>query len=135
MHQSRLCAVLIDCRTADLEDAARFWGEALGRPVDPNHAGSRGRVLSLDREHDALQRSAHAIGRRGADRRRVVLDRSGDRQSGRLQRGHMARIGIDQQRIRAGARERRPDRAADGARAPDHQVFHPALAILSKMLI
>jgi hypothetical protein len=29
MHHSRLCAVLIDCRTSDLERAARFWGEAL----------------------------------------------------------------------------------------------------------
>jgi hypothetical protein len=31
MHHSRLCAVLIDCRTSDLDGAARFWGEALGR--------------------------------------------------------------------------------------------------------
>jgi hypothetical protein len=34
MHHSRLCAVLIDCRTSDVDAAARFWGEALGRPVD-----------------------------------------------------------------------------------------------------
>ncbi len=32
MHHSRLCAVLIDCRTSDVDAAARFWGEALGRP-------------------------------------------------------------------------------------------------------
>jgi predicted enzyme related to lactoylglutathione lyase len=42
MHYSRLCAVLIDCRTSDLEAAARFWGAALGRAVDPNHPSSRG---------------------------------------------------------------------------------------------
>jgi hypothetical protein len=34
MHHSRLCAVLIDCKTADLDEAARFWAAALGRPVD-----------------------------------------------------------------------------------------------------
>lgn len=47
MHHSRLCAILIDCNTADLGAAARFWAEALGRPVDPGHAGSRGNYLML----------------------------------------------------------------------------------------
>jgi predicted enzyme related to lactoylglutathione lyase len=37
MHHSRLCAVLIDCKTEDIDAAARFWADALGRPVDPNH--------------------------------------------------------------------------------------------------
>src|SRR5215475_9447014 len=36
MHHSRLCAVLIDCKTADVDEAA-----ALGRPVDPDHPMSR----------------------------------------------------------------------------------------------
>jgi hypothetical protein len=48
MHQSRLCAVLIDCRTANLDDAARFWGEALGRPVDTGHPGTRGNYVMLE---------------------------------------------------------------------------------------
>jgi Glyoxalase-like domain len=52
MHYSRLCAVLIDCRTSDLAGAARFWGEALGRPVDSNHAGSRGNYLMLQTPPD-----------------------------------------------------------------------------------
>ena len=47
MHRSRLCAVLIDCRTSDLDAAARFWGEALGRAVDPNHPSSRGNYRML----------------------------------------------------------------------------------------
>jgi predicted enzyme related to lactoylglutathione lyase len=47
MHYSRLCAVLIDCRTSDLDAAARFWGEALGRAVDPNHPSSRGNYRML----------------------------------------------------------------------------------------
>ena len=48
MHHSRLCAVLIDCRTDNLEDAARFWAEALGRPVDPDHPGTRGHYVMLE---------------------------------------------------------------------------------------
>jgi catechol 2,3-dioxygenase-like lactoylglutathione lyase family enzyme len=44
--------VLIDCRTSDLDGAARFWGEALGRPVDSNHPGSRGNYLMLQTPAD-----------------------------------------------------------------------------------
>jgi catechol 2,3-dioxygenase-like lactoylglutathione lyase family enzyme len=47
MHHSRLCALLIDCRTADLDEAARFWAAALGRPVDPAHPGTRGNYRML----------------------------------------------------------------------------------------
>ena len=47
MHHSRLCAVLIDCHTPDVEKAAHFWGEALGRAVDFAHAGSRGNYRML----------------------------------------------------------------------------------------
>jgi len=48
MHHSRLCALLIDCQTSDLDGAARFWSAALGRSVDPNHPGSRGNYLMLE---------------------------------------------------------------------------------------
>jgi hypothetical protein len=41
MHHSRLCAVLIDCKTADVDEAANFWAAALGRPVDRNYPMSR----------------------------------------------------------------------------------------------
>jgi len=47
MHHSRLCAILIDCNTSDVDAAARFWGEALGRPVDPDHPASRGNYRML----------------------------------------------------------------------------------------
>jgi hypothetical protein len=33
MHKSRLAAFVIDCKTTDVEKAARFWGAALGRSV------------------------------------------------------------------------------------------------------
>ena len=52
MHHSRLCAVLIDCKTSDVDEAARFWGEALGRPVDPSHPGSRGNYRMLETPPD-----------------------------------------------------------------------------------
>jgi predicted enzyme related to lactoylglutathione lyase len=52
MHHSRLCAVLIDCRTSDLEAAAGFWAQALGRSVDRKHAGSRGNYLMLETPPD-----------------------------------------------------------------------------------
>jgi hypothetical protein len=49
MHHSRLCAILIDCKTSDTDEAARFWGEALGRSVDLDHPGTRGDYRMLDR--------------------------------------------------------------------------------------
>ncbi|HKU80266.1 MAG TPA: VOC family protein [Rhodanobacteraceae bacterium] len=36
MHHSRLCSIIIDCRTDDLEAAARFWSQALGRSYKPD---------------------------------------------------------------------------------------------------
>src|SRR5690242_14639226 len=32
MHRSRLSGFMIDCRTPDLDAAARFWSAALGMP-------------------------------------------------------------------------------------------------------
>ena len=42
MHRSRINGILIDCNVEDIQAAARFWAEALGRPVDPDHPGTRG---------------------------------------------------------------------------------------------
>jgi hypothetical protein len=47
MHYSRLCALLIDCRTSELDEAAQFWAAALGRAVDLEHPGSRGNYRML----------------------------------------------------------------------------------------
>jgi predicted enzyme related to lactoylglutathione lyase len=47
MHHSRLCAVLIDCKTSDVDEAARFWAAALGRPLDLVHPSSRGNYRML----------------------------------------------------------------------------------------
>jgi predicted enzyme related to lactoylglutathione lyase len=47
MHRSRINGLLIDCRTDDIDAAARFWAEALGRALDPDHPGSRGNYRML----------------------------------------------------------------------------------------
>jgi predicted enzyme related to lactoylglutathione lyase len=33
MHKSKLAGFIIDCQTSDLDQAAQFWGDALGMPV------------------------------------------------------------------------------------------------------
>ena len=35
MHKSRLGTIIIDCRTDDLDSAARFWSQALGVACEP----------------------------------------------------------------------------------------------------
>lgn len=63
MHHSRLCALLIDCNVPDIDDAARFWAHALGRPVDMGHPGTRGNYRMLETPEDEpivqLQRVEH----------------------------------------------------------------------------
>ncbi len=54
MHHSRLSAGLIDCKVDDLDEAARFWAEALGRPVDPGHPGTRGNYVMLKTPPDEI---------------------------------------------------------------------------------
>lgn len=63
MHHSRLCAVLIDCNVPDIDEAARFWAAALGRPVDLKHPSSRGIYRMLETAPDEpiveIQRVEH----------------------------------------------------------------------------
>lgn len=47
MHRSRINGILIDCNTDDIDAAAHFWAEALGRPLDPDHPGTRGNYRML----------------------------------------------------------------------------------------
>jgi hypothetical protein len=48
MHRSRINGILIDCKVDDIGAAARFWAEMLGRPVDPDHPGTRGNYVMLE---------------------------------------------------------------------------------------
>ncbi|HWU73592.1 MAG TPA: VOC family protein [Sphingomonas sp.] len=47
MHRSRINGILIDCNTDDIDAAAQFWADALGRPIDPDHPGTRGNYRML----------------------------------------------------------------------------------------
>ena len=48
MHRSRLNGLQIDCKNEDIDAAARFWAEALGRPIAPDHPGTRGNYVMLE---------------------------------------------------------------------------------------
>lgn len=63
MHRSRLGAIVIDCRTDDLDAAAAFWSQALGYRIaddqpDPRYVDLEGpagepRVMLQQVEHDS----------------------------------------------------------------------------------
>jgi predicted enzyme related to lactoylglutathione lyase len=63
MHHSRVSTFVIDCKVEDLDAAAEFWSQALGRPVrrtndDPDYRAlapvEGGPTLVLQRvEHDS----------------------------------------------------------------------------------
>ena len=48
MHHSRLCSVIIDCNTYDLDAAAAFWSAVLGRPVNLEKSGNVEKYRALD---------------------------------------------------------------------------------------
>jgi hypothetical protein len=52
MHHSRLCALLIDCNVPNIDQVALFWAQALGRPVDYEHPGTRGNYRMLETPPD-----------------------------------------------------------------------------------
>jgi len=54
MHRSRVNGILIDCKVEDIGAAAKFWAEALGRPVDPGHPGTRGDYVMLETPPDEI---------------------------------------------------------------------------------
>ncbi len=64
MHKSRLAGFIIDCRTDDLEAAARFWSEALGleacRPAAASEARYRTLATAPDQPHLEVQQVEHA---------------------------------------------------------------------------
>ncbi|HYD04933.1 MAG TPA: VOC family protein [Reyranella sp.] len=70
MHRSRLNGLLIDCNTEDIDAAARFWAEALGRPIDPKHPGTRGNYVMLETPPDEVAIQIQRVGHES----RVHLD-------------------------------------------------------------
>lgn len=62
MHRSRLAGFIIDCETADLESAARFWSAALGLAVRtpvPSEPGYRTLDTAPGDPHLEVQRVGH----------------------------------------------------------------------------
>jgi predicted enzyme related to lactoylglutathione lyase len=63
MHKSRLAGFIIDCRTNDLDAAARFWSEALGYPLrrseNAEDAGYRPFDTPGDDLHIEVQKVEH----------------------------------------------------------------------------
>lgn len=47
MHHSRLSSFIIDCKTDDLAEAARFWSAALGRPVKEGANATQDKYVGL----------------------------------------------------------------------------------------
>jgi hypothetical protein len=89
VHKSRLGAIIIDCRTKDVEAATAFWGAALGYKVKPtddpryiDFAVPEGQPevgiqkvdhesrVHLDIETDDIEAEAKRLGRAGRDARR-----------------------------------------------------------------
>ncbi|MGB9428592.1 MAG: VOC family protein [Gammaproteobacteria bacterium] len=48
MHHSRLCSIIIDCNTYDLDGAAMFWSAALGRAINLQKTQNQGKYRVLD---------------------------------------------------------------------------------------
>ena len=62
MHRSRINGLLIDCKTDDIDAAAQFWADALGRPVDMKHPGTRGNYRMLETPPDELSVQVQRVG-------------------------------------------------------------------------
>jgi len=48
MHKSRLSAIVIDCHTDHIEQAAGFWSQLLGQPSYADDDGHRATILAGD---------------------------------------------------------------------------------------
>ena len=63
MHKSRLAGFIIDCRTDDLDQAARFWSQALGyslkKSVNAEDTGYRLFDTPSDGLHIEVQKVEH----------------------------------------------------------------------------
>jgi len=62
MHKSRLAGFIIDCRTDDVDEAARFWSAALGLELRPGAAQQplyRGLDTAADQPVLEVQQVSH----------------------------------------------------------------------------
>jgi hypothetical protein len=52
MHHSRLCTIVIDCKTDNLADATMFWSLALGKPIVTLDQDGDGKYAELQTADD-----------------------------------------------------------------------------------
>ena len=62
MHRSRLEAIIIDCRTDDLDGAAQFWGQALGNPTRRSDDPEDENYVMLETALDEVQVEVQKVG-------------------------------------------------------------------------
>jgi predicted enzyme related to lactoylglutathione lyase len=55
MHRSRLGAIIIDCQTDELGEAAEFWGQALGYPTQKSNDPEDENYVLLETGPNELQ--------------------------------------------------------------------------------
>lgn len=60
-HRSRLAGFIIDCKTPDLDAAARFWSAALGLPIADPDSGGTGRYAELGDTPGGLHIEVQAV--------------------------------------------------------------------------
>ena len=61
MHRSRLAGFIIDCESGDLDEAARFWGQALGYEALPLTNPEEEKYRELKTGPDALHIEVQAV--------------------------------------------------------------------------
>ena len=61
MHKSKLAGFIIDCRTSDLQGAARFWSAALGMPTEQASGDDDGKYISLKDSSTGLLIEVQAV--------------------------------------------------------------------------
>jgi predicted enzyme related to lactoylglutathione lyase len=70
VHKSKLGGFIIDCQTADLDGAARFWGQALGLKIGSLPAAEETKYRRLDDGQHGLHIEVQTV----AHQSRVHLD-------------------------------------------------------------
>jgi predicted enzyme related to lactoylglutathione lyase len=55
MHHSRLCTLVLDCHSDDLEAATQFWSRALGKPIVTTDQDGDGKYAELQTAPDEIR--------------------------------------------------------------------------------
>jgi hypothetical protein len=59
MHKSRLSAIVVDCHTDHIEQAAGFWSQLLGQPSHVDDDGHRATILAADKGVSLVIEAVH----------------------------------------------------------------------------